>query len=211
MKCREARLELPEHVEGRLSLDKKSAVVVHLQSCGACRVEFEGLQKLYASLKSEQRESVPASYWATLLPRIHERVEERKLRLVPSWLLRYALPLVTAVVVMVILAEFVLPPGSGRKGQPFETPVAMTGMGEGLRDLLQNFDTATLLQVEQANSEALLPRQWASDRDVLEQLLSGSDALYAAIDVDLRSAANLLEDSEVSAIVSDLETKKIIN
>lgn len=102
MNCRQVRYSLPEYIESGLPGDV--TIRDHLDTCSNCRRLLTELEQLYSELRVKPERHVPDHYWITLLPRIHQRIEERQRSFrLPRWAIRYA---ILSVVVIAIVVSF---------------------------------------------------------------------------------------------------------
>ncbi len=104
--CKNITLQLPDYIEGKIGDDDRHIIQEHIQACVSCRKEAEHLGEAFTSLASERAFSAPSdSYWNTIVPRIHARLEEQRdrSRFMPGWVYRVVLPLATASIAIVLL------------------------------------------------------------------------------------------------------------
>jgi hypothetical protein len=104
--CRMVMAELPDLIEGKLGEEASRLVQRHLEECSDCRKEEENVRAIYAALSSRPPFSLPPkSYWGTIVPRIHERIDRRHsgFRLVPGWAYRVVLPAAAVTFLIVVL------------------------------------------------------------------------------------------------------------
>jgi len=114
---------LPDYVNGKLDEQLKEAVESHLRSCASCRLEAERARDAVLYIDAHRSTAPPPSYFATILPRIRQRLEHkdspssifsRPLASTPSRLVgRLALPLAAAALAIALLLQFPIVPGEG--------------------------------------------------------------------------------------------------
>jgi anti-sigma factor RsiW len=113
---------LPDYVNGKLDEQLKETVESHLRSCVSCRLEAERMQDVVLYLDAHRSPVPPPSYFATILPRVRQRLEHkesapllsRPLALTPSRLVgRLAMPLAAAALAIALLLQFPIVPGEG--------------------------------------------------------------------------------------------------
>ncbi len=75
----------------------------HLAICSSCRQEAEELRALLAEIEHEKAWKPSDNYLATILPRVHERLEKKHSATLPEWITRLAVPLASAAVIVVFL------------------------------------------------------------------------------------------------------------
>lgn len=69
---------LPDYVRGMLDTDESKIVEEHVQECPACREELAQVKLALVALEAAGRGEVPQSYFSSLVPRIHRRLDEGK-------------------------------------------------------------------------------------------------------------------------------------
>jgi hypothetical protein len=69
---------LPDFVNGRLEEALKQGVESHLRECPRCRDVAESLQNTFTVLQASQPDSPTPSYFASILPRVRQRLEEQE-------------------------------------------------------------------------------------------------------------------------------------
>jgi hypothetical protein len=103
--------QLPEYLDGTLVGPLREGVDEHLRHCSACRSSLEDLQRTMAML-DRQRTSGPSEiYFATLLPRVRQRLEREESRGLfgAPFVLRFALPVAAAAIALFILLSLPFP------------------------------------------------------------------------------------------------------
>ena len=76
--CREIQNHLPDYFLGRVSDEDGRLIEEHLAHCQSCQAEAAELDRAFIALKQSETSLPPESYWQNFLPRLHERIEERK-------------------------------------------------------------------------------------------------------------------------------------
>lgn len=68
---------LPDYIRGTLIGGEATRVEEHLRTCQSCRAEAEELRSVFLSLEQEITANVPKTYFTSILPRVHERLDSR--------------------------------------------------------------------------------------------------------------------------------------
>lgn len=97
MTCAEVQSLLGKHARGTLC-DERGGVEAHLAGCAVCGA----LARTLSLLAAEETGAPDPSYFTHLLPRIHERIDARRARRIPAWLLRFALPASSAAAAVLV-------------------------------------------------------------------------------------------------------------
>ena len=102
---------LPEYLNGTLEDSLRPGVEEHLKHCSSCSAELTGLRQTMEMLDSHTTEGPPSSYFATVLPRVRERLEAEESRNLFSspLLIRLALPIAAAALALFIVLSLPFP------------------------------------------------------------------------------------------------------
>ncbi len=221
MKHKHITYSLPEFIEGKLAAGEKAAMAEHLRTCDDCKAELKSLERIYGVL-SRAETPPPDPYWITLLPRIHRRIAEgrhQSARGWPGWVFRYAVPLASVGLLLFLLFRNISPePGTVMQGQSSSNGSASSVLD--VREVLLGADSVEVQQIE--DRSVFLPfedlaesnngeNRLAGDKDVLKTILTNSNGLYTAIEMDMEATQENLDDQEVTDILSQLSRSKFIN
>ncbi len=103
MNCKKFQYSIPDFINGKISDTEKSLMDNHLAVCSSCRQEVEDLRTLFAEIDHETAWKPSDNYLATILPRVHERLDKKHSALLPVWVTRFAVPVASAAVIVVFL------------------------------------------------------------------------------------------------------------
>lgn len=102
MKCRIIQMQLLEYLRGELDTETRGTITSHLDSCVACKEEYE-TTTLILSLSTMKKSEFPTeSYWVSLLPRIRTKIDAQVLPAADGFIQRYLVPLAAAIVLIII-------------------------------------------------------------------------------------------------------------
>ncbi len=203
MICQDIRYALPDFVNAKLSIEERSRVISHLASCENCRRETEELKTLFSDLQRETSSSPPVYYWNSLLPRIHQSIEERPARLIPEWVPRFAPPAASAIILAVAIAAFV-PRGTPDDSAQLSVYLHQLRDAE-IQQVVEQQRYAGVLEPMSTGSE-LTPTS-AGDMEVLKDLLQSEEPIQGLLNVDAESTVKELDPQHVDELVSIMETK----
>lgn len=203
MKCREVRFLLPEYLREELDGESRAAVMDHLKGCRNCASEARELDALLHDLKIPETRP-DERYFTTLLPRIHERIDERSARKVPSWFPSVAVPLAAAAVI--VLAILTAIPSSRQ-----------TSAVDDLRGILSQIKTDPQEAVNevQTTSAILAPQSYLSaqadtaesDKDIVKDLFNGDVRTGYAIEFDPRQYVDHLDKQSTNQLLALLDER----
>jgi anti-sigma-K factor RskA len=139
MKCKIITPMLTEYLEGTISAGDRKLVEEHIASCKQCARDAQLIAEAFQALRNVADDSVPANYFTNLVPRIHERLENRRrfaiASLIPAWLEEVLAPVsALAVVASLVALFFVFEP----------TTVNVSSALESIVSEIQNSDTTAL-------------------------------------------------------------------
>jgi hypothetical protein len=102
---------LPEYLNGTLEDSLRPGVEEHLKYCSSCSAELTGQRQTMEMLDSHATEGPPGGYFATVLPRVRERLEAEESRNLFSnpLLIRLALPIGAAALALFIVLSLPFP------------------------------------------------------------------------------------------------------
>lgn len=213
---------LPDYVNGKLEEGLNEAVESHLRSCASCRLEEERVREAVLFLHAE-RSTVPGpSYFATILPRVRQRLEHTGTRPVfsrppvstPSRLVgRLALPLAAAAVAIALLLQFPIVPG--------ESGSHLNSMKLAVGDLSSDDLAQAVLDESRQHPfvSALGDREVAAavpDRVVEQHLFTHdfysqvAEATGPLFDLTPSQAIEGLSDSEIDALLQRLAERAML-
>jgi hypothetical protein len=206
--CNEVKKLLPDYLEGTLTDDEMSFVAQHLHECKDCPKELQSLQALLTQLEARNVKAPPEYYWTTLLPRIHQRIEERKKRRLPVWVPRFVFPMVGAALLVVIAIQVFSP----------ERETVWTETG--IRNVLQEMDSTELQQVNIAmyldNNYANGMNPLSSDTEMLKEMVNDLNITTAFPAYEQNGATEFTEmdnitDEEADLLLDHLDQRRFIN
>ncbi|MBI4548031.1 MAG: zf-HC2 domain-containing protein [Ignavibacteriae bacterium] len=204
MKCSEIQYDLPDFLLGKLSEEQQASIREHLVTCERCRSEAEQLKGVFSELHAHQPWAPPSTYWSTLLPKIHQRIEEKSSPALPEWITRLAMPLSAAIVAVVVLISL----------NPFETGTQSHELQTILQQL-QPEEIGKVIEMQEASGisefSSLLEESLTNGNGSLAELVTDETQLYSIPDVDIESVARELDEEEISDLVARLEQRKMIN
>ncbi|HMD13937.1 MAG TPA: zf-HC2 domain-containing protein, partial [Bacteroidota bacterium] len=103
MNCKKLRYSIPDFVRDKISAEEKLLVDNHLVICSSCREEVEAFRALFAEMGHDVAWKPSENYLATILPRVHDRLDKKHAASLPVWITRLAVPLASAAVIVVFL------------------------------------------------------------------------------------------------------------
>ncbi|HYQ85821.1 MAG TPA: zf-HC2 domain-containing protein [Bacteroidota bacterium] len=197
MRCREARPELPDFVRGRSDEETNRRLSSHLDGCPACTRDAQELKALFPRIDEGQPWAPAGSYWTSILPRVHQRLEENAARVLPQWTTRFALPVAAAIVLAAAVIK--IAPQTGE-----DYPENFSALLEQLTpDELQGVSD------QQAVSEILQPAleepsATSSDLEEVKAIL-GEDGIGAgSTDADITAGTEDLSDQDAGLLLPSL-------
>jgi len=203
--CSTIQYQLPDFVRGTLAGDASTDVADHLTGCDACNADAGQLRSLFEQLdRTKPIASPSAAYWATTLPRVHARLDQRQTFIVPGWMQNFALPVAAAIVACVFVVTMIPFNAGGASGdlqatiQQFEP--------EELQDIAQQQTIAGFIEPV-ADDERTVTSD--ADTDVLQELLAGEDDQSALADIDHETLIESLDERGTDDLVAMLGQAEI--
>jgi len=205
---------LPDYLKGLLAADEAAGVEAHLQACPACRAESDSLRQTLAVLDGSPRPEIPRTYFASILPRVHERLQVRKSR---GWVNqpvvnKILLPLGAAVVLAIVLWRI---PETWRTtgGENSLRSVLTSSSADEIAEVFQ--ESAVSQDVNSLNAtilaHALSDDRLVRSRIVAEALNSESTSPFDVVaGVTPQQVLGDLQDAEAEQALHKLESMEIL-
>ena len=169
MKHRHIVIHLPEYVWNTLEPAVRDSVESHLRDCPACRSKLAQVEAALSLLSPSNASDPGRAYWASVLPRIHERLAQPKRRMLPLWSIRFGLPAVALAMLAVVFFRAPRLP---------DASLDLKTMIEGVQrdDISAIVDEDVVAQVYAGGVSVEHGTIGESDRPVIRQLLDSSVA-----------------------------------
>jgi hypothetical protein len=205
---------LPEYCKGTLADSLRPGVEEHLQHCSSCRIALMELEQTIQLLESREAAAPPSRYFATILPRVRERLEGEESRniLANPLLTRLALPIGAAVLVLFILLSLPFPANEPEiGGNPLQAVMHGSTTGElvdVVLDMVQlqplssptvEGETTSMLGVHVLRGEHLLAN--INEVTVAEEFTQ---------DESMSDELELLNDADLEALVQRLGERTVL-
>ena len=188
---------LPDYVRGKLRRDEIDSVEEHLRTCPSCRSDLEEIREAVDALQHRGTHKVPQSYFSSVLPRVHERLDRPgRFDWIGNPLLnRIVLPFSAAVVavVVVVLSPF------GNRGGYNESPLQAV------------VDSASTEDITEIVQQDIPSHDWSSLNDmVLTRAMDNEqfvrrELLKEALASDITSPFNVFSDVSPQQFLGDLD------
>ncbi|GEM_PF-5330137 len=204
MKCREVQMMLPDYVVNKISNGNLGKIENHIAECAKCKNDAVELHNLMMGLRSYKQEEPPEMYFATIVPRVHDRIEaeKRQFRL-PNFFYRFALP-VSMVLLIVALSTNL------SRFAPTSTITATTTTKVSSLMTVTTFSdslTSILGQHDYASNDRITE----TDQEVISQILASVDTpLPLSVD-DAKSIASNFDDNDLQNFISLLQQQAAHN
>ncbi|MBI1804639.1 MAG: zf-HC2 domain-containing protein [Ignavibacteriae bacterium] len=201
MTCKDARYELPDFVRRKPADESAVTVAAHLEQCTSCRSELEQFRSLLMDLETVKPPSLSHSVdWASVLPRVHERIEKQRSFILPEWVQRFALPLAAAIAVALFVIK-VIPLSTSDSFADLQATLQQLAPEE-LQDVAQQQSIAEIVEPASQDEQAI-----TSDADtaVLKNILTDENNRSSVADLDHETLLQSLDEQEASDLVSMLE------
>lgn len=199
--CEHIQSLIPDAVRESASEEERTLVTQHIGQCSVCHAEYEQMHLLFSHLREMPKPDVPASYWNGLLPKIHERIEERKgIFHIPVEVMRYVLPCSAAVAVTI----FMLNIGSHNvNNDASEIHSILSQLPSEEVQQLNQGDALTVLgePVVMPTDQSTLA---SGDKDIIAQILQ-EDHKGVYSEYDLTASLTSLSDADLDGVTAILE------
>lgn len=202
---------LPEYAQGTLTTEESARVEEHLKDCPRCRAELLEIKETLAAIDQNGAQEVPKAYFSSIVPRVHERLEQRQSS---AWnrypsLTKIVLPLSAAIVIAVLVWNIPLPNGTVEKESPLLAAVESSSPDE-ISELMQTTITSNDLNTfnETIMSNALANATFVDHELVREALASESTSPFNVFaDVSPQQFLDDLAQSNADNVLQKLGTQ----
>jgi hypothetical protein len=206
---------LPDYVNGHLGAELLEGVESHLRACGQCREEMESLRDVFAYLAAHVPERPSASYYASILPRVHQRLEQKEAGSLLSHplIVRLVAPLACAVLAIVLLLHVPFPgTESGRDVNPLQSVVSETSTEELAQAVLEHFRQQPLANnVSEGEISSLIAAHVLRPQVLVEEIdFHSAGSLEPLFSSSSTQAIEGLTESEVDALLQRLGERTIL-
>lgn len=197
MRTKHPDILLPDFVRGRLDAQTRAEVEQHLATCQLCRTELRDMQETFTALENEGRAKVPESYFATVLPRVRQRLDRKKKFFAFEGPLvgRVLLPLGVVAVLMVVLWRLPSVWNETETENPLLTAMNSSSVDD-IADVLQEDTPSRDLNVV---NQAILSDALSNDQFVRQQLVS------EALNNENVSPFDVFSDVTPQEVLADLQ------
>ena len=197
--CREIQYALPDFITGDIGTDEMTVVHDHLLTCPSCIVDLQQLKLLLGELDQVQPEAPSQAYWASVLPRIHARLDANVAWSIPTWIQYLALPAASAIVLLIVMIN-IIPQGNDDKSKDVQSVIQQLKPEElqvvGDQQTVTGVLEAPVLSVDRALTV---------DPDVLKEVLQDEDHRAVYADFDPSIVTESMTDQDAQELVAILE------
>ena len=211
MRTEHVPYELMDYATNRLNAKEHKRVELHLQNCTECTAHFLELQAAAQLLNHGRRNAPPPAYYATILPRVRERLasQPRTFRGYRDRVMRIVLPLAASVFLLVLVIRI------------SSNSFSVQPQTEALHQAVLDLNEEEIIQAAEKDYAgiSLFPVQEAAAAGVAEHL-QGDRFLKSAIsrqiesdeaaEMDLEGMVSDLNGDQVDQVLSDLSERNVL-
>ncbi len=204
---------LPDYVRGRLASDEIGPVERHLRECDACRSKMEEVRLTFAALDRASTEEVPQSYFSSVLPRVHERIDRRSQS---TWnniplVTRIILPTGAAAMLIVLLWLVPFTKSSITSDNPLQAVVDSASFEDIAEILQQDIPSHELSSFsDTVITHALTNDQFVQRELVQEALAGGTDSPFDVFEnVSPQQMLGSFDENETAQILQQLKMESL--
>lgn len=106
MHCNEIQLQLPDWIRDRERSPFHKEIEQHLGACSDCRQEAEQFEQVFTMIHNDTPFIPSQTYFATLLPRVHERIEARQKKRKIMRFFSFATPIVATAMLLFVFGPW---------------------------------------------------------------------------------------------------------
>jgi len=204
MKCRIIQTQLIEYLRNELDEATRSMITAHLDSCTACREDYDTAKMILSFSSAKQPTAPPESYWISLLPRIRMRIDTPAVFMSTGVLQRYLVPLAAAIVIIIMALRIgnVEPISNLEDAQFILQQVPETE----LQEYLQKQYLVGINETKQPKLDSILTED---DEVVVSDLIARESSAAGYVDDDPVMMYQTISNRTANEIVSIIASKNL--
>ncbi len=201
MKCREVQLMLPDFVLNKVMNGQLSKIQSHLRGCKECQRASDEMQKVMMGLSEVKYEQPSEQYFASILPRVHERVSAKQKGFrVPEFLIRFAMPFALVLVTIALFSNY---------NRIFNRPILVSTVDNSVQlDESSSTDFSYVLGLDEI---AYSDKISTSDKEVISDMLSSEETALSLTEDDSKSLASVFDQDDYKEFYALMEQKSVKN
>ena len=200
MNCKKFQYAIPDFVQGKISGTEKTLMENHLAVCSSCRQEAEDFRTLFAEIGQETAWKPSGNYLATILPRVHERLDKKHSVPMPVWITRLAVPLASAAVIVVFLTT-IFPLSSIDSSSNSMSSLARVSTD----DLNEYVEQQTVVGVSEFSATDNKVKDSNEEKIILRNILGEEHNGFAYLTSNQESIDDVVSDRDADELVPVLE------
>ncbi len=204
MKCRDVQRALPDYMDGTLDKELRGDVQRHLDGCSSCAAFARDLEAIVHGVRQLPLRRPDDTYWMSLLPRIHSRIESHTKFLSASNLVRNLSPIAISCAVLLFLLSL-----------PVSHEAVVPGLASTVQDapaaeLQMMADQESVLRDDDQNTQSVDQDLSASaDIDPIQDILGGDQPAFSSIDDVSTSVLDGMDDQQLHALVASVDVPEM--
>lgn len=206
---------LPDYVGGRLEEPLREGLELHLRACPHCRAELETVQEVFRYLKSRRTSRPASSYYASILPRVRQRLEQKDAMsfLSHPLFIRLVSPLAAAVVAIVLFLHIpFLKTEVERDTEPLQSLVREASAAELAEAVLEQARKQPLINAVTEDEISSLVAAHAMSQEVFVQGLEPQAAFFLEplFNGSVTQGIEELTETELDALLQKLGERTML-
>ena len=200
MKCNDVMILLPEYFRGKTSEEDNAHISEHLKICSSCKYESGDVQTMVDLIGKEKYWEPDSFYWNNLIPKVHNRIEQRRNRSTYGWIIRFVMPVAAALSILIlVLTNFNKPNTDNQYAGHFNlNSVPLSELGEyyAIQTALEEFNQ---LSVDSSGNEQ------SADSEILTEIIAQDDKNIVSSYFDDKDILDLISKENDASIVAALQ------
>jgi Putative zinc-finger len=212
VRTKHVHLELIDYLEGSVDAAARRRITEHLDTCKRCREEMETIAPAVSELKTMPEETVPQTYFAGFLPRVHESLQKKREKK-PLWNPRavyVTVPVLSFVVLFFLLLNV---PVLERKPNLHETirPLIVDLSPDDIAEVMgSRLHGEVLNETENPAVYNTMMRKQYNAAKVVKDALDDKSMSLSLNENDYQGVIESLNDDQVDHIIVRLKERTIL-
>ncbi|MBA4313355.1 MAG: hypothetical protein C0417_12085 [Chlorobiaceae bacterium] len=200
MKCSDVVIMLPEYFRGKTSEASSGNISEHLNTCSSCKAESIHVQAMVDLIRKEKAWEPDSFYWNSIIPKVQDRIEQRRNRSRFEWIIRFIMPAAAAASVLIILLTSLNMPNSDNRYTDNlnlnSIPVSELSEYYTVQSAFSEFNQ---LSLDSSGNEE------SADTEILKEIVAQDDNNIVSSYFDDKEILDLISQENETAIVAALQ------
>jgi hypothetical protein len=184
MKCSDVMILLPDYFRGKTSEEDNAHISEHLNICSSCKFESSGVRTMVDLIGKEKYWEPDSFYWNSIIPKVHDRIEQRQNRSTYGRMIRFVMPTAAALSILIFVLTSLNKPNADNQyaGHFNLNSISLSELGEyyAIQSALSEFNQLgidSLGDIQSADTEILTEIVAQDDKNIVSSYFNDKEIL----------------------------------